>query len=302
MRDSLLARVGLGYRTEGQLFVDPTALGLLALAPTRPPLAPATTDGEGAAPKALRTLLSWQKPEGFFGALPDDTEPSWATSSAILALHAHGHTSGAGEAARWLASSKTPAVPPTPETDATIKRLLKIDTNIPGWAWWGNQFAAVEPTSLACLALRAAGGSFGRERIAQGMDYFRDRKCSGGGWNYGNPHFFDANLPPICLPTAKAVLAVSLCGGTRGFALDDSVAVLSQLLKDNASRKTHAWGALAFAALGRRDTAIAEALRAVDCGDGAGNFGGGPDATAVSVLALRAALGEAPECLSRVAT
>jgi hypothetical protein len=291
---------GWGYRKGGEFFVEPTALALLALAPRDPPQMPVSTEGDTPTTTGLRAMLACSRPDGWFGAFQTDPDPSWSTSPAILALWSQGHESTARQSARWLASWRPPQKPRTAEEDAKVKRVLKIDVSIQGWAWMGDEeFATVEPTALGAIALHAVGGSVGAERIAEAMRYFRDRQCVGGGWNYGNPHLFDADLPPICLPTVKALLSVALCGGASLFAIEDSVATLTRLLEGSPSRKAHAWAGLAFAALDRTAPARSEAMRSVDSGDGAGPFAGGPDVTALSVLALRAALGEAPSCLSR---
>jgi hypothetical protein len=120
-----------------------------------------------------------------------------------------------------------------------------------------------------------------------------------GGWNYGNPYFFDDPLPPVTLPTAKALLALLLCGAPpKSDLVRRSTITLSRLLENNPSRKAHAWGGLVFAALGDLAGAENHARAAVNSADGRGPWGGGPDLNALAVLALRAASGDAPACIS----
>jgi Prenyltransferase and squalene oxidase repeat len=292
---------GWGYRVEGQFFVEPTSLALLAFAPLDPSPNSATNP---TIERALEALLSCQRADGFFGTNKEDPDASWSTAPALLALVAHGRSASANSAGEWLAHWQVPESPPTEEARKEVERLLRIDLALPGWPWQaGEGFATVEPTSLAAIALRAWGGGSSEQRIEGALRYLVDRACPSGGWNYGNPYFFEDELPPVTLPTAKALLALLLCGESRGSALvARSAAALSRLLESNPSRKAHAWGALVFAALGDRPRAGVHARAATDSLDGKGPWGGGPGANALALLALRAAGGEAPRCLSRAET
>jgi hypothetical protein len=294
----MLPSGGFGYHPGGDVFVEPTALALLAVAPD-----PAGSIAIAARPTWTRSvdlLLSLQHAKGFFGAIADDTEPSWATSPALLALLAHERRVSAAAAGRWLSDWRAPEKPFKEEFRVQMRKLLRIDAGIGGWPWQaGEAFATVEPTAFAAIALRSWNGDGAQQRIDEARRYLGDRVCRDGGWNYGNPYFYDSVLSPITLPTAKGLLAVLLCGEPPGEALiSRAVATLSRLLTSNPSRKAHAWGALAFAAFGDRVRAAEHAEMAVDPADGRGRWGGSPDATALTVLALRAAAGRAPLCLT----
>jgi hypothetical protein len=287
---------GWGYHTGGQFFVEPTALALLALAPRNPSSPPPDSP---VTEQSMTALLSCQRQEGFFGATIDDPDASWTTSPALLALSANGLSQKAKSAAEWLVRWQIPEKPPSDAERRQVKRLLRIDFTLHGWPWQaGEGFATVEPTSLACIALRAWGNAAAAPRIAEGLRYLADRACPDGGWNYGNPYFFDDALPPVTLPTAKGLLALLLCGEPSATPLvTRSTDTLSRLLERNPSRKAHAWGALVFAALGDGTRALVHARSAVDSGDGRGPWGGGPDVNALAILALRAADGDAPSAL-----
>jgi hypothetical protein len=290
---------GWGYRVGGELFVEPTSLALLAFAPGDPPSRPMSAPVIG---QSIDVLVSCQRLEGFFGTTREDPDPSWSTAPALLALNAHGRSANVASAGEWLSRWQVPEKPPREEARKEVERLLRIDLAIRGWPWQaGEGFATVEPTSMACIALRAWGGRAGVARIEEGLRYLADRACPSGGWNYGNPYFFDDELPPVTMPTAKALLALVLCGESRANPLiARSTDALSRLLEQNPSRKAHAWGALAFAALRDPSRAAEHAEAAVNSADGRGPWGGGPDANALALLALRAASGEAPACLSAV--
>jgi hypothetical protein len=295
LEQTALSGGGWGYHPGGQLFVEPTALALLAFAPRDPSSAPMSAPIIG---RSIDVLVSCQRTEGFFGTNREDPEASWSTAPALLALVANGRSANAASAGEWLARWRVPEKPPTEEERKEVEHLLRIDLALHGWPWQaGEGFATVEPTSLACIALRAWGGRSGTPRIDEGLGYLADRACSSGGWNYGNPYFF------VTLPTAKALLALLLCGESKGNRLiARSTAALSLMLAHNPSRKAHAWGALVFAALGDQPRAAAHAGAAVDSTDGRGPWGGGPDVNALALLALRAAAGEAPACLSAART
>ncbi len=299
LEQTALAGGGWGYRVAGQLFVEPTALALLAFASRQPASHPPTAP---IVRQSLETLVSCQRTGGFFGTNREDPDPSWSTAPALLALVAYGRAANAASAGEWLARWQVPDKPPTEEARKEVEQLLRIDLALPGWPWQaGEGFATVEPTSLAAIALRAWDGGSAARRVEGALRYLADRACPSGGWNYGNPYFFADELPPVTLPTAKALLALLLCGESRRNDLvTRSAATLARLLEANPSRKAHAWGALVFAALGDRPRARAHAEAAADSAVGRGPWGGGPDATALAVLALRAASGEAPACLSTV--
>jgi hypothetical protein len=304
LRGIALPSGGWGYHAGGQFFAVPTALALLALAPRSTAPKPPSIDGSGVVESSLRSLLSCQLRSGLFSATSYDAVESWATAPAILALLAHGHRDRAETAAEALSRWYAPPDAPNRETRELFHELLKIDFAIRGWPWQaGESFATVEPTSLAMLALHASRTPPAEPRLTEGMKYLADRACPSGGWNYGNPYFYDARLAPITLPTAKAVLALAVCGGdTRDAPLSSGAATLKRLLSGNPSRKANAWGTLAFAALDSPAEAAHYAAAAVDSSDGRGPWIGGADEIALGILAVRAAIHDVPACLRRVSS
>src|SRR5882724_7861494 len=153
LEQTMLPEGGWGYRAAGQMFVEPTALALLAMAPTEPASA---NPSDPMLTKSLRALAACQHAEGFFGTMASDNEGSWATAPALLALVAHRESKRATAAGEWLARWAVPEVPPDDKARTQAKRVLKIDTALRGWPWQvGEGFATVEPTSIACLALRS---------------------------------------------------------------------------------------------------------------------------------------------------
>src|SRR5262249_26849152 len=151
---------------------------------------PSTPSLDEVAVKSVKALLSCQRTTGYLGTNLEDPDPSWATAPALLALVAHGVWTSTAIAGEWLASWKAPDKAPSAELREAAMRIARIDLILHCWPWGaGDSFAMVEPTALACIALRAWGGRGAGQRIDEGLRYLRDRVCSGDGWNYGTPYF-----------------------------------------------------------------------------------------------------------------
>lgn len=84
--------------------------------------------------------------------------------------------------------------------------VVPHDPALLGWSWTENSFGWIEPTAWAVLALRRHRPS--SAVLADGLAVLRDRECSGGGWNHGNPLAFGEWLPPYGQTTALGLLAV----------------------------------------------------------------------------------------------
>ncbi|MCB9780115.1 MAG: hypothetical protein H6742_16230 [Alphaproteobacteria bacterium] len=89
-----------------------------------------------------------------------------------------------------------------------------FDTTLPGWAWKEGTTPWVEPTAFAMLGLRRALPDLtgplaeqARTRLAQGSAYLADRQGHDGGWNYGNPRVFGAELDSHLDATGWALMA-----------------------------------------------------------------------------------------------
>lgn len=288
---------GFPYRPGGGAFVEPTALALLALAPTLPPAPPTPLKGTGPAARSLRHLLACQLDGGSFGTSADDSEPSWATSLAILALAAHGHSGNVEVAAQTL-EAWTQNTSLDDATKAEVKRLFGIDVNILAWPWYGSTSAWVDPTCYGMLALLAAGRPVSHPRIVSGVRFLEDRVCGEGGWNYGNPHVFGATLEPVAMTTGLALVALARAGvegGTR--TIGSSLDRLEHLLAGSLSGRTLAWSAWGLAVWGRSEAAR-RALDRVAPLPGS-RSGPGAETLAVTILAIRSIMGTAPTAVVR---
>ena len=85
--------------------------------------------------------------------------------------------------------------------------LHDIDINLIGWPWAEKNFSWVEPTSWACLALKAVGQG-NHPRVVEGTKLLLDRAMDTGGINYGNRLILGKMTDPIPSPTAIMLMAV----------------------------------------------------------------------------------------------
>ena len=69
--------------------------------------------------------------------------------------------------------------------------LVDLDPSFKGWPWRPDNASWIEPTAHALVASESgvpkqAATRELRERIESGERMLLDRRCSDGGWNYGN--------------------------------------------------------------------------------------------------------------------
>jgi Prenyltransferase and squalene oxidase repeat len=266
---------GWGYRQGGASFTEPTALGLAAVAGSVPAAATAATDW----------LLGGQHDDGGWGALRADPDSGWHTTVAVWGLSLARNAKDSGEAeiaisrgAGWLLANRSRALPlPNPAT--------KLQSGLAGWSWTPETFGWVIPTGLGLMALNATGAIAADEAVAQATSMLDDRRCSKGGWNWGNPVLFGAELPPYATETAIAILGL-LAGGREPS--NGSVKAGLDWLAANLDPQTGvtatAWAVLALRAGGRDASAPASSLRDLQAADG--SWRSSPHATALAYLAL----------------
>ena len=193
-----------GYMAEGQPASEPTALAAMALA-AHGRLEPARA--------ALDWLAGLQSDEGSVGIDFSRPRPRWATGWALLAwqtaLGLDPAAWPAGASARWQQAADRAVVwmrslhgKPLDPT-----RLYGHDTTLRGWPWVETTHSWVEPTSIAVLALKAAGCSFDL-RVREAIAMLLDRMLPDGGWNYGNTVVLGNTLRAHVQPTGLALAAL----------------------------------------------------------------------------------------------
>src|SRR5205807_6381673 len=187
---------GWGYSPGQAVHLEPTCLSLLALALEGDRFKAALDQGRAVLQKAAN-------PDGAFRLTDDRAEIIWPTAL-VLFLQAAGVYFG-GEIPKTV--SRLLSWESRKPDEAQAKEVHDIDVGLVGWPWAENNFAWVEPTSWACLALRKAG--YGSEpRVQEGLRLLLDRANDAGGINYGNRHVFGRLTEPIPGPTALMLLAL----------------------------------------------------------------------------------------------
>jgi uncharacterized protein (DUF362 family) len=91
--------------------------------------------------------------------------------------------------------------------DPTKTGLTDMDLTLPGWTWVTDDYAWVEPTAWACLALRRAGQG-AHPRVMQGQEVLLDRSSEEGGTNHAGRRLFGQPARSLVEPTAMALLAL----------------------------------------------------------------------------------------------
>jgi hypothetical protein len=86
--------------------------------------------------------------------------------------------------------------------------LIGHDPSIRGWSWTENAHSWIEPTSMAILALKAAGQAQ-HERVLEAVNMILNRQLLSFGWNFGNTSVFDKELSPAPDHTGQALCALS---------------------------------------------------------------------------------------------
>jgi hypothetical protein len=243
--------------------------------------------------EARTWLASQRNPDGswgFVGGQPGHPEPTLLAAAA-----------GLPAAIPWLDANRDtwatlllPAVlAPVPEAAALVSTAvddilgrtvsmphadgLGHDTTIPGWSWYPDTAAWVEPTAYAVISLRRAGKA-AHEHTANGIALLRNRQCVDGGWNYGNVSVLDTQLDSFIATTAWAVMALPYDGAVeRG---------LARLInaRERPSTLGLAVSILALTAHGRDAGELVARLRIRQADDG--NFDNRVDRTAIAATAI----------------
>lgn len=265
LQDAQNADGGWGFHLNAQSRVEPTAWALLALASA------AADASQNSSVRAARFLIGSQLPDGSWPTVPGLKEGAWVTSVAICALQTAGNSADAvGRGQQWLVAQ-------VPRDKSLWFRILmrlskssKISwqsVSLYGWGWTAGTASWVEPTALACLALRSvnavSAAAAARLRIAEKM--LRDRTSPGGGWGAGNPVVYGVAGAVDIGPTVWALLALRAAGEIAES--EKSLAWLEANWNRVPSPNAAALSCLALRAYGR-DTSEIQSRLAQFLGDG----------------------------------
>src|SRR5262249_17391467 len=186
---------GWGYAPGQPAHLEPTCLGLLALA-GRPDAHRDVFD------KARAALGCCAAGDGTYRLERAREEAGWPTALVLFSRCVLG-ADDADRAQAAAALLRLRGRPPQGDDGETHD----IDLSLVGWPWADGNFSWVEPTAWACLALRRAGHG-DHERVREGLRLLIDRTFDDGGINYGNRHILGKPLEPVPGPTALALLAL----------------------------------------------------------------------------------------------
>lgn len=267
---------GWAYRPSGNPCVESTAAASLALG-GRPDTNAATTE-------ARVWLQRIQHADGGWGMNAEDGESGWHTAWAVLALSGRADsTQSANRGRDWLTAVPV-ADNTSAEMQAEVQRMLSIDFSLRGLPWLPNQASWVEPTALGLLALsRAPSTPPGDALLAEAVRYLADRRCAGGGWNFGNPVMLGAQLPPRAHMTAVTLLAFA--NVAPGQIKSGDVTALRRQIESEGGDLATAWGLLVLKTLHEPTGDLENRLAALQLDDGSWNHN--PYHTAMALVANR---------------
>ncbi len=245
------AEGGWGYQPGQPAHLEPTCFALLALAAERDRYAALIESG-------LRSLEANRNPDGTYRLSRGRPQAVWPTSIVLFTEHALGQPAAtvASIADRLLAiESRLVEV-----TDEDKDMGIDIDLSLRGWPWADANFAWVEPTSWACLALRAVGRG-DHPRVKEGMKLILNRAFDSGGVNYGNRMVLGKSTEPMPGPTSLMLLALQ--GIEDQPRIDAAVGYLRTFAAQTADLELLAWARIALS-LHAEDSATREFLPELD--------------------------------------
>lgn len=174
--------------------MDSTAWAVLALEPF--------PDAAESIVRARDYLAVRQSDNGSVPILPEAPNAVWPTPLAILAWARDADFSRALERAAAFLLDTTGVHWKRRKNEAASH-----DPSLRGWPWILDTHSWVGSTSLAMLALGAAGHGE-NERISEAVAMLRNRQLPEGGWNYGNVQVYGQTLEPLPESTGMALRAL----------------------------------------------------------------------------------------------
>jgi uncharacterized protein (DUF362 family) len=194
---------GWGYQPGQPMHLEPTCLAVLALAADRAKYGSLVDAG-------VKALEANRSADGMYRLVRGRQQAIWPTALVLFTEHVlspldSSPGSPLASTAEKLLALESRIVEVKDDEVADMK--IDIDLTLRGWPWAEANFAWVEPTSWACLALRAMGRG-DHPRIQEGMKLLLDRAFDSGGANYGNRLVLGKSTEPIPGPTAVMLLAL----------------------------------------------------------------------------------------------
>jgi len=242
---------GWGYHAGKASHPEPTCLVLLAFSTAREQFAQQIANG-------LASLERNHQPDGGYRLTDGRPEAGWPTAIALFTKLALGASPEEMKpTVERILSVESRVMKKDPET---ADMESDIDLSLVGWPWAAANFGWVEPTSWACLALRAAGLE-NHPRVQQGLKLLLDRAFDSGGANYGNRVVLGTATEPIPGPSAILLLAVQ--GSIEHPRIDAAVGYLRMHAVKSTDLEHLAWIKIALS-IHDSDTATRELFPDLD--------------------------------------
>jgi uncharacterized protein (DUF362 family) len=242
-RERLAAQVaadgGWGYQPGQPLHLEPTCLAILALAGEPEKYQPLIE-------RARAAIAANRAADATYRLARGRPQAVWATALVLVTEHALSPTACApgsplAATAERLLAIESRVLKVDDEEVADMK--IDIDLTLRGWPWAEANFAWVEPTSWACLALTAVGRG-DHPRVQEGRNLLLDRAFDSGGANYGNRVVLGKSTEPIPGPTAMMLLALQ--GVAHQPRIDAAVGYLRVTAAKSTDLEHLAWAKLAL--------------------------------------------------------
>jgi Prenyltransferase and squalene oxidase repeat. len=241
LRSTQNADGGWGFFPGKQSWLEPTAYALMAL----------HSDSSSANnfERGWNLMRSWQLPGGGWQPCAAVRRPQWTTALCITLHCLRGvHDEGLRRGVAWLLDTSgienrwqyrlAHLVSPS---------VVELDPSYKAWPWLPGCSSWIEPTAHALVALKKAAQAIPEaqvsERIRMGERMILDRRCSDGGWNYGNRKILGTDLPSYPETTALALLGLS---GNRELDLKASLALALRQFRETRSPLARAWLAVSL--------------------------------------------------------
>jgi hypothetical protein len=241
LRSTQNADGGWGFFPGKQSWLEPTAYALMALH--------SDSASQQHFDRGWNLMRSWQLPDGSWQPCADVRQPHWTTALCVT-LHClrgvhddrlrHGvawllDTTGIENGLRYrLAHFISPSV-------------VELDPSFKAWPWLPGCSSWIEPTAHALVALKKVSKTLPsaavRDRIGMGEKMILERRCSDGGWNYGNRKVLGTDLPSYPETTALALLGLS---GNRALDLSAPLALAQRQWRQTRSPLARAWLAVSL--------------------------------------------------------
>ena len=244
---------GWGFFPGKQSWLEPTAYALMALH--------ADSASQANFERGWNLMRSWQLPDGSWQPCAAVRKPHWSTALCVTLHCLRGvHDDPLRRGVAWLLD--------TSGIENRLKyrmahfvspSIVELDPSFKAWPWLPGCSSWIEPTAHALVALKKVSRSSAtwlpdvpvRARIGMGEQMILERRCSDGGWNYGNRKVLGTDLPSYPETTALALLGLSqgrIDKSSRNPALDLSAPLALALRQWQTTRSplARAWLAVSL--------------------------------------------------------